>query len=77
MTVSKDKGKGGVLGEAELNLSSYTENDYKVMKIPLRNCSDPDGYIEVALRGTLAPEKKTPRGGRDSVDAKDQINMAL
>jgi hypothetical protein len=42
------------LGEADLNLSDYTENDYKVMKIPLRKCADPDAYIEVALRGTLA-----------------------
>jgi len=59
LTVSKDKGKQ-TLGEADLNLSDYTENEYKTMKIPLRKCTDPDAYIEVALRGTLAQEK-TPR----------------
>ncbi len=52
-----------------MNLSDYTENDYKVMKIPLKKCADPDAFIEVALRGTLAQEK-TPRN-RESIDSKD------
>ena len=49
--VSKDKTKTP-LGEADLNLSEYGENDYKSMKLSLRKCDDPNGYIEVALRGT-------------------------
>ena len=63
--VAKDKSKTA-LGEADLNLSEYGENDYKVMKLNLRKCEDPSGYIEVALRGTLVAEK-TPRA-KDSMD---------
>lgn len=40
-----------MLGEADLNLSEYGENDYKIMKLNLRKCDDPSAYIEVALRG--------------------------
>jgi hypothetical protein len=35
------------------------------MKLPLKNCQDPDGYIEIGLRGTQAKDK-TPKS-RDSV----------
>lgn len=34
LTVAGDKGKG-VLGEANLNLSDYSETEYKIFKIPL------------------------------------------
>jgi hypothetical protein len=51
LTVSGDKGKG-VLGEADLNLSEYQENEFKVIKIALKNCADPEAFIEVGLRGT-------------------------
>lgn len=46
------------MGEADLNLSDYTENEFRYIRLPLRNCSDPDGYIEVGLRGVVAKEKK-------------------
>eukprot|EP00347_Sterkiella_histriomuscorum_P014694 403359906 len=71
--VAKDKSKTA-LGEADLNLSEYGENDYKVMKLNLRKCEDPSGYIEVALRGTLVAEK-TQRA-KDSMD-NNQLGMAL
>jgi hypothetical protein len=51
LTIMGDKGKG-VLGEADLNLSEYTENEFKVLKLPLKNCADPDGFIEVAIKGS-------------------------
>lgn len=72
LTVNVDKGKG-ILGEADLNLSDYQENEYKYLKLPLRKCHDSDAYIEVGIRGTEAREK-TPRH-RDSVasESKDQV----
>ena len=57
MTVQADKTKE-ILGEADLNLSNYTENEFKIIKLPLKNCSDPDGFIEIGLRGVLAKEKE-------------------
>lgn len=56
MTITGDKGKG-VLGEADLNLSDYLENEYKTFKLPLKNCADADAFIEVGLRATQAKEK--------------------
>lgn len=75
--VSKDKTKTP-LGEADLNLSEYGENEYKTMKLNLRKCEDSNAYIEVALRGTLVQEK-TPRA-RESIDGNNQssqLGMAL
>lgn len=63
--VAKDKTKTP-LGEADLNLSEYGENEYKTMKLSLRKCEDPSGQIEVALRGTQVQEK-TPRA-KESID---------
>lgn len=58
MTITGDKGKG-VLAETDLNLSDYTEGEYRYMKLPLKNSIDPDGHIEVGLKATQAREKKT------------------
>ena len=67
LTIVADRGKG-ILGEAELNLSDYKEKEYRIMKLELKNCSDPDAYIEIGLRATLAKEKtaSTPKGERES-----------
>lgn len=57
----KDKVKT-VLGEADLNLSDYAENEYKILRLSLRKCDDPNAFIEVGLRGTIAVERgQTPR----------------
>lgn len=85
MTIVGDKGKG-TLGEADLNLSDYTEGEYRIMKLTLKNCADPDGFIEIGLRATQAKEKEssTPKSksgvGRDlkdsmtsDVHSKDQV----
>jgi hypothetical protein len=69
--VSGEKGKG-VLGEADLNLSDYSETEFKVFKIPLKKCLDETAYIEVGLRATPAKEKSS-RGGKDSSEAKDSM----
>jgi hypothetical protein len=42
------------LGEADLNLCEYGENDYKIIKISLRKCEDPNAFIEVGLKGIVA-----------------------
>ncbi|CDW77592.1 UNKNOWN [Stylonychia lemnae] len=73
-SIAKDKSKTS-LGEADLNLCDYGENDYRNLKLPLRKCDDSAAYIEVAIRGTQAQEK-TPRG-RESIDSNNQLSMAL
>ena len=45
-------GTAGFLGEADLNLSDYQENEFKYMRLNLRNCADPDAYLEVGLKAT-------------------------
>ena len=69
LTIAADKGKG-ILGECDLNLSEYTENEFKIMKLPLKNCADPEGYIEIGLRGVSAKEK-TPRARESTVTVPD------
>lgn len=51
LTVTGDKGKG-VLGEADLNLSEYAEHEFKIFKLPLKNCADPEAFIEVGLKAS-------------------------
>mmetsp|Transcript_16767 Transcript_16767/g.16034 ORF Transcript_16767/g.16034 Transcript_16767/m.16034 type:complete len:132 (-) Transcript_16767:590-985(-) len=46
-----DKNKG-TLGEAQLNLSDYLEGEFKMLKLPLDKCVDPEAFIEVGLRAT-------------------------
>jgi hypothetical protein len=66
-----------VLGEADLNLSDYSEGDYKVIKLTLEKCMDPNAYIEVGLRATPAEvkkEKKPKTGNADSNKTKEIVN---
>jgi hypothetical protein len=50
------------LGEADLNLSSYSEGgDFKFMKLPLRKCADEDAYIEIGIRGLENTNNKSAR----------------
>jgi hypothetical protein len=53
------------LGEADLNLSEYSEDESKIFKLPLKKCFDAEAYIEVGLRATPVKEKKeqTPKAG--------------
>ncbi|CDW83998.1 UNKNOWN [Stylonychia lemnae] len=71
-TINGNTGKG-LLGEADLNLSDYQENEFRYMKLPLRNCSDPDAYLEVGLKATQAREKKTdtPKASQSASGQKD------
>ena len=65
------------MGEADLNLSDYAENEYKVLKLSLRKCDDPNAYVEVALRGTVAHDKTSATKARESTDSKDQLMVLL
>jgi len=79
LTIAADKGKG-VLGEADLNLSEYSEGEFKIMKLPLKNCSDTDAFIEIGIKGSQAKEKKeapsTPKE-QNTEENKEQIIRAL
>lgn len=48
-----DKGIG-LLGEADLNLRDYSENEFKILKLPLKKCNHEDAYVEVGLRASPA-----------------------
>lgn len=69
-----------MLGEAELNLSDYTENEYKIFKLPLTKCSDDEAFIEVGLRATQAKEKHVSsrasnKGGAPEVNKDQMISL--
>jgi len=61
------------LGEADLNLSEYYEDEFKTFKLLLKKCADPDAYIEVGLRATPSKEKSsaTPRGTKPDLNKSD------
>jgi hypothetical protein len=46
-----------VLGEANLDLSLYGEDEVKILKLPLLKCADPDAYIEVGMKAYEADDK--------------------
>ncbi len=50
-----------VLGEANLDLSLYGENESKIIKLPLNKCADPDAYIEVGMKAFEADDKSKAR----------------
>lgn len=47
MQGGKDK---GVLGEAQLNLSDYLIDEFKIIRLPLQKCVDDEAYIEIGLK---------------------------
>lgn len=76
LTVVGDKGKG-LLGEADLNLCEYGDNEFKILKLPLKNCSDPDGYIEIGIKGSQVKEKKSETPRVSAEENKEQMIRAL
>jgi len=76
LTIGGEKGKG-ILGEADLNLSEYSEGEFKIFKLPLKKCFDPDAYIEVGLRATPVKESKTPRASIDKGSKDEAITNLL
>lgn len=38
------------MGEANLNLSEYEEDEWKTFKLPLNKCDDPNAYIEIGMK---------------------------
>ena len=50
-----------VLGEANLDLSLYVENESKIIKLPLLKCADPDAYIEVGMKAFESGDKAKAR----------------
>ena len=48
-----------MLGEADLNLSEYSEGEDKILKLPLRKCFDSEAYIEVSIKATPARDTKS------------------
>ena len=84
LTVTGDRSQ--LLGEADLNLCEYAENEFKIIKLPLKNCADPDGFIEVGIKGSPTKEKKstadpapsTPKqSNQNSEENKEQMIRAL
>ena len=51
-----DKGIG-MLGETDLNLRDYSENEFKILKLPLKKCTDNEAFMEIGLRASPAKHK--------------------
>ena len=70
MTVASDKAHG-ILGKADLDLSLYGDDEFRIHKLPLTNCKyDGDNYIQVGLKGVASNKNsnRTPTGaGSESV----------
>ena len=49
------------MGEAELDLSDYVENEVKLFKIPLTKCDDPDAFIEIGMKAYDVEQKESTR----------------
>jgi len=50
-----------VLGEADLDLSLYHEDEVVTLKLSLRKCADPDAFIEVGMKAYDAEDKSSAR----------------
>lgn len=51
--MASDKSRG-LLGKADLDLSQFAYDDYKVLRLNINECEYPDSWIEVGLKATLA-----------------------
>ena len=56
LTVMHEKTKS-VLGEADLDLSEYVENENKQFKLTLKNCEDEEAYIEVGVKAEVEDDQ--------------------
>ena len=74
MYVAGEKSRG-ILGEAQLDLTAYGENESKTIKIPLDKCDYEGAYIEVTLKGVEAKAKSTPRNGDPNMSSEQMSNV--
>ena len=59
-----------------MNLSHFGDGEFKIFKLSLKNCKDPDAYIEVALKGTFTSEKPREHRGSQRTSANPQATVA-
>lgn len=59
-----------------MNLSQFGDGEFKIIKLSLKNCKDPDAYIEVGLKGTFQSEKPRDRHNSQRSSANPQATVA-
>ena len=79
MTVASDKAHG-ILGKADLDLSLYGDDEFRIHKLPLVNCKyDGDNYIQVGLKGVPSNKNsnRTPTGTGASAEDSGALNSSM
>ncbi len=62
----------GFLGETDVNLSDYHEGKYNMMRLTLSRCHDPDAYVEIGIRGTMAPDSTAHKEMPDKTGGEEE-----
>ena len=71
--------KGNYLGKVDLDISQYTEGEFKIHKLQLRGMNDQliDGaFIEVGLKGEAGKAQKSSRTSTASAPISDVVSNA-
>lgn len=79
LTIASDK-THGILGKADLDLSLYGDDEFRIHKLPLVNCKyDGEAYIQVGLKGSQISKSanRTPTGAGSTVDESGQLNSSM
>lgn len=78
LTVASDKAHG-LLGKADLDLSLYGDDEFRIHKLPLVNCKYADAFIEVGLKGVPSSKNssRTPTGAGSLAEADGGLNSSM
>jgi len=79
LTVASDKAHG-ILGKADLDLSLYGDDEFRIHKLPLVNCKyEGDNYIQVGLKGVASNKNsnRTPTGAGGDADSSQALNSSM
>lgn len=82
LTVASDKARG-ILGKADLDLSQFSYDDFKVLKLDVRDCQYEGAWIEVGLKAVPANRassrtnnlNESYRSNATTIEQVDQSNM--
>ena len=56
-------------------MCDFGDKEFKIMKLPLKKCSDEEAYIEVGLKGSPSKESKSRSMTKES--NKDQTVLLM
>lgn len=65
------------MGKAELDLSLFTENDFNVLILPLKDCQYENSFIEVGLKGGVNAPKSPGKATAGSESLNEKALIAI